>query len=856
MRSIFRLQDLAIKYYRVTATLFLVGITPFMLYGNYLTPLKSVITKDAVMNRKNHVRQMDDYVTERKRDGFRSDEPVVITKKFPQGIKTIKDLRSLLDFHNFLKKKFGEQGLDTDRLVSLAVTPRFIDTGIELEGDPYINSAMLRNPRLDIEGWKKEVKGDRSVYGKYVSRDFKIALFYFYAPDDDEQIALAWKIKSALEQKKFGWVHRFLETDIHPIFKDVGLAGWIIGRWIIGQLSIINILAIAILTSLLILPGFRRALGSWTQAIVSLVMIFLAIIWTRGTVGLLSLAGSDVGESPYLLFSYAICILQGVSFPLQIFVAYNQAIEEGFSPVEAWRKAMGKMNRLISLLAGISIGSFISLWWSFGVRPIVDMSIASTIGLSSLWTFSRYLLPAMYIWLETKEERFQKIAAGPIISQVLWLIMKLEEGFGFIFVEIPLKRILRINGFLLAQKNIVAASAAIVLGLAGLTIWAFHEIVWPNQKVIARSKPLEFTPGKITDTTSQELNQEERPGFDGLNFLVEPKPQWITSEGIYNPRFLDMVSQIENGIANFPKKIGAREISTVIQGIERISQQSFHKTLPKTEQEAGYAFLQIQNKFKSVIQGVMFYHNGIRITVTCAADDSNNMAYLRDAVISYVRKNFPDLKINAFGRANVYPEVDREIREGKPWNIISDQNLIYFVFLVWLLVVAWKRKDELLPIVNPWLGALVMNVPTWFATVTLFIIMVYGQIPMDLANVVISAFAINATSDFSFHLLEAFIGSLGEGKNGREAMIEVLQRHSRTIVEDAFLNNRVFFPLYLFSSFVPIQRIGIMMLLMLTLCLIGILILVPPLLVLAVRKGKPQKISSEIRIYKVIEEVG
>lgn len=837
------LQSSSINRFRATVYFFAV-ITVFMLYpGNYLTPEKSVVPKDAVES-DNPVRQMDLRVDEKKKEGFLPDEPAVITKKFSRGIKSVRDLRAILDLDDFLRRELGKRGLDSDRLISPATIPRFKDDGVELRGDYYVNPEMFNGPGLNVEEWKRWVKEDSSIYGVYISRDFKTAFFRFYVEDNTEEKAVVWKIKADLEQKKFGWLDRFIEIDIRPKDKDLGLLGWIVGRWLIGQLAIINILTITTGAALFSVFGFQRALGSWVQASVSLIMFFLTIIWARGTVGFMALAGSSVGESPYLLFSYAVFILQGVSFSLQIFIAYNRVRKQGLAPGEAWKKITGT-NLLISLLASISIGSFVSLWWSFGVRPIVDMAITSSIGLTYLWIFSRFLLPALYLYLEAKREIFQKIAAWlwPF-KLVFWPLAMLEKYFFGIIVEYALKAILRISAFLITEKNIVASAAAVICLIIVLTGAAFHEIVWPNHKLLAESEPLAFIPGSLVYETSQELNQEGQIGFEGLNFLLRPK--WRQTDGIYNPRFLSAVSQIKRGIADFPKEIGAREISSVVDGVERISRESLHKPSPETEQEAGFAFWHIQNKFKPVMQAIMYYHNGVRLTVTCAADNSRKMSRLREAVLSYVRANFPEIEIQAFGRAQIYPAMDQEIVEGKPWNVGSDQWIIYFVFLNWLLI-AKRKTDEHLPILRPGLGAAIMNIPTWFATMVLLLIMVHYDMPLDLANAVISAFTINATSDFSFHLIRAFLENLQQGKNGRQAMAEVLEHDSRTIVEDCFLNIRIFLPLYFFClKFVPIQRIGIMMLLMLTLCLIGILILVPPLLVLAVKEKKQKKILLEI----------
>lgn len=852
LKKVFQLQELAVKHFRITVCLFAVA-TIFFLYGNYLTPSKSVIPKDAVMDRENPVRKMDDYTGSKKEYGFRPDEPIVITKKFPEGIKSIEDLKAILDLHDFIKTEFSKRGLDGDRLASLATVPRFLDDGEKLTGEYYINPSIFKTSQFNIEEWKRWVEEDPAVYGKYVSRDFKTAILYFYVEDGIDEMMLVWKVKSALEQKEFGWVSQFLETDIYPKDESIGLAGWIVGRWIIRQEAVIEILTITTTASLFVLWGFYRALGSWTQAVVSLIMFFMAIIWTRGSVGFLSVAGSKVGESPYLLFSYAICILQGVSFSLQKFIAYNRAVQRGYLAQEVWKQTKG-IDRLIGILAGISISSFACLWWAFGVRPIVDMAIASGIGILYLWIFSRYLLPAIFSWLETKEVAFRKLFSSRIFLPLRlfgWLMMTAEKYFGLVFVEIPLKVISRINFFSLSQKNIKGFSVAVILLIFGLTGWAAYEIIWPNHNLLVRSKPLEFIPGTIAYRTSQELNQEDQLGFDGLNFLIEPN--WRNNDGIYDPVFVKMISEVKDGLITRAEEIGAREVATIIESVEKISRESFRKKIPENEKESGYAFMNIQNKLKPVILDTTLYNNGVRLTVTCAADDSNNMADLRDAVVDYVHENFPDLKINAFGRANAYPEVDREIREGKPWNIAGDQGIIYFVFLV--LILTAKNYARNANFLSPWWGALIMNTPMWFATMALALVMVYFEIPLDLATAVISAFSINATSDFSLHLLRGFVEELKE-KNARDAMAEVLSHHGRTIVEDAFLNSRIFLPLYLFSNFIPIQRIGTTMLLMLSLCLVAMLILTPPLLVLAVKERRQNRISLRINTTPVFEQIG
>lgn len=848
MKNIFLLRYLAIENSRLTIFLFAV-VTLFLLYGNYFTPQGSVIPKDAIQNPDNPIRKMDDYVMSKKAEGFRPDEPIILTRKFSRfPIRSRQDLQIVWDKTQEFQKIFGK-----DRVLSLANIPNFKDKNGELISDFYINEKVLKNSNFDVESWKKEISGNSSVFGKFVSHDFKMAYIYYYVDDNAEQMSLMWKVKSFLEEKTFGWIDQFLETDIHPKDDSLGIVSWIAGRWVIHQALLLNILMIISGGIVFILPGFQRALGSWSQAIVSIIIFFLSIIWTRGLLGAFFVFGFDTSERVFTLFSYANCIVQGVSFSLHKFIAYNEARELGLSSLEAWERTK-RIDRLITRLVIISVGGFLTLWWSFGVLPIADMAIASSIGILCLWLFSRYLLPAMCMWLEAKKDAIEKIGRmvgfvfKPVIwffKPLFWLVVKIEAGLGFVFVSIPLKGIVWINSAM-SVKTLAAASIILIISLTG---WAFYEIVWPNHKLMIRSRPLEFIPGTLPHKTSQELNQPGRLGFDGLNFLVEPK--WTDTEGLYDPKFVTMVDKMSQGIKSFPRELGAREVYTIVENLGRISRESFNKPIPETKVEVGYGFMNIENKLSPVILNVFYYHNGVRLVVTNSADDSNNMARLREEVIKYAEENFPELRVSAFGRVQAYPEVDREIREGKPWNILGDQVLIVLVFVVWLWL-TWRRaRRENINAIRPIWGAVIMSLPMWFATMALALIMVYARISLGIDTAVISAMAINATSDFSFYMIKAFMDALGEEDSVAVAMIRALQDHGRAIVEDSFLNARCFLPLWCFSTFIPIQRIGMMMCVMMYLCLIGTLIIIPPLLVLAVKEKKQKKIYLEIKVSSV-----
>ena len=245
----FDLRMKAIKYPKITIVIFSI-LTGIILWGNYKTPQGSVIPKDAIMNKDNPVRKMDEYVSSKKAEGFNPAEPIIFPIKFgkkigkkeilfPNGIQSKEDLKKIYEWTNRLKDEFGES------VISLATIPNFLDEEGELKSEYYINSSLFKsNSGLNIGNWKKGVIADQSVYGIFISQDFKMAYIYYFVDDDAEQMSLMWKVKCFLEEKTFGWIHQFTEFDIHPKDASIGLASWIAGRWIIHQALLLNILMI------------------------------------------------------------------------------------------------------------------------------------------------------------------------------------------------------------------------------------------------------------------------------------------------------------------------------------------------------------------------------------------------------------------------------------------------------------------------------------------------------------------------------------------------------------------------------------------------------------------------------------
>ena len=103
-----------------------------------------------------------------------------------------------------------------------------------------------------------------------------------------------------------------------------------------------------------------------------------------------------------------------------------------------------------------------------------------------------------------------------------------------------------------------------------------------------------------------------------------------------------------------------------------------------------------------------------------------------------------------------------------------------------------------------------------------------------MATAVTTALAINASIDFSVYYVDAYQEALIF--SDKDAAIRIaMQSEGKVIINDMLLNSVCFFPL-VFSSFIPISRLGWVMVVMVLAAGIGSLAIMPSLLKYAVKK--------------------
>jgi len=776
------------------ALLVFLGLTFLFAWNNAYVEKGGILDEDVILREDDSWRQMDRYVREKTEEGFEGRE--FISFILNGGIHSTEDLKKILHFTEAAKEAFG------DAVLSLSEVPAYSDTGEVLLYKPYITSEEMSRPDFNLKEWKEKIARDPGVFGLLVGRDFSWAAVIRYLPPDYDEIEEFRKTVEFLEGRKIPWWEWLWKRDIFPRDSSVGVGGWTMGRGLIDQGLNVDMLTLLFLGVLLTLPVFWVALGSFRSALLCVgVMVVGGFLWTRGTMGLLGLR-----ERVFSLLAYANVIVQGTSFALHKFEALRESGEK--DRALGWQRARS-VDSLIATTAGIAVFGFATLW-SFGLKPVRELGVASALGVMWILLLAVFFLPALDslfgkedLFSATRSKRF-----GRFFDRILeYLVSGCSCAVAWLTEK---RRPWGVVGFICALFVVVA-------------------FLFARGQIVSHTRALEFIRGTLVEKEARFLNQPGNVGFEFLDLLVEP----ARGGEIYNPHFLKQAWEFQVALKNIP---GARETTSILFTLHQIAKESFRKELPETQEEVDDAFFLMESRLSPSVQRQLYFPRGMRISVSSGMEDSVELGNFCEAVLALAHKNFSELKVSTFNKVPLYPQVDHYVRQGKVSNVFFSQ---LGVALICGLLIFWRNRRLTEARLSPLWGGLMMSLPLFFATAVMGLLMWALEIPLDMATASIGALAINAATDFSLYLAMTYHRALKD-LPPQEALRKALRQEGRVIVADCLLNTFCFFPLVT-SHFLPVRQLGWMMGVMLVACAVGTLVFMAVLLPhCVVRKEKSQ----------------
>lgn len=801
-------------------------ITLIMLYGNAVVK-RGGIVDNSILDGNDLYARMDKEVRELAPRGFVSSEAITFAIPF-DGQLSAGDLEKVKEFTDALKERFPECGV-----MGLSTLPRYRDTGRELENAPYVTGETIRSMGSDGTGkvlneWKNAVKEDPAIYGPFIGKQFNYAQVVMLLPPDHNEIGTFRKVAGFLENRDIPAWEWFMKDDIVPAgrFKGVLLAGWVAARGLMDAALLSDIMKLSTIGLAIVAVAFFLSLRSMGQAAIASLTIFLGFLWIRGSVGLLQLMGFELYERVYFLLVFTAMIVSGISFAERKFEAFNEEQEKnpGEGRALLWART-GHVNEMVLLCGIISILNFVTLY-QIGVRGILEVGIFSALGIAYLLFFSLIFIPAAHaltggIASMRKPSRLSK----RFMDAWDWLLSAIIRSIYGIFekADTTVKR-RRLALRALAVLCVVTVAAVAIIGLDFLP--GFKK---DFQFIEVRTKPMEYIPETIVDHASKILNAPDNYGFDRVSVLVRPRTFSGETAPMTDPAFIARVDNLQRRLA---EGTSARSVNSIVDTMKVISRESYGTVLPATYRQAADSLRLIRWDLGDMTASQLFYNGGATVYLSKASEDSNLLSELCEE-IRKVAGEFRDLDVSIFGKLGLYQRSDKYIREGKPLNVLTSQWIVIVVCWFW---VAWRGRRAAASLrLSGFRTGLVCNVPFVFASAAIVFVMVILRVPLDQATACMTALAINAAVDFGLYLVADYQTALNKGGSEQAAIRYALREKGKIILIDIILNALCFAPL-MTSRFIPVARLGWIMIVMLIFCGIGALVLMPALLPWCVKK--------------------
>lgn len=670
-------------------------------------------------------------------------------------------------------------------------------------------------------------------------------------PDDYSEQQLLDEVAGLLEQRDIHALEWLLwKADVTPVaaFADVSLSGWALGRGLMHYALINDVLRYCTLGLLVATLAAWLALGSWRQALICSLMIFCSFVLVRAAIPLLntifawfdwSLAGAPLQQRVYFLLVLSTLIVSGISLNIRALEAFNSgwlqaaASQPAQRARQAWQALRPQLPRF-NLVLGIAALNFLGLS-QIGIRGVLEVGVLSALGLAVQRLLVSQLLP-----LAVNTMRAWPAQTAATLACQRWLAALPQLSYRFWRTQRrPLMPVL--------------AVLLLVLPAAGWVLLHDAQATAAERLIQVRERPIDYLPDTIIDRSRQLLNAPGAGGFAQLAFYLRPAPSTVTNAdypALADARFQQAVARFSAQLRQLPEVRTVVSVSDQLQLMRladataapastdtaaRLIPDTAARVIPDTaarvisDTAAQYDRLQLLRwDLADERLAAHFWHDGGQVLwLGHPADDSVSLRTLAQQVMALAQQE-PALQVLPFGALHSYHQTDLYISERKPLNALLGLPLVLALTAGWFFY-SNRRLYRYQPQLPAFAAACAVCLPFVLAYALVVLVMAAFALPLDQATACATALAINAAIDFDLYLVEDFRQRFAETGSADQALQFAVAQRGQLTWLDAGLN-ALCFSFLLWSAFIPMQRLGVVMLVLLLVCALTALCVLPGVL--------------------------
>jgi hypothetical protein len=407
--------------------------------------------------------------------------------------------------------------------------------------------------------------------------------------------------------------------------------------------------------------------------------------------------------------------------------------------------------------------------------PAKQMGIASAIGIGFALLLSLTLIPAVTVML--KKGKIRSTSSGKKPSFLVRILAKIAK-------------------LTIAKPKIVVYIFVLLL-LFSIIGFTKLRLAADNNKILSDDHPYNQT---------LVVANREFGGTKTINVLFEGD--------IKDPSLLKNMDKYETELEKMPEVGNVNSIATIIRIMSKAindPQDTAYDKIPSTRDAVAqyfelYAMSGDPEDFENFVD---FNYTKALLMIQYKADNMTT--------INKVKKKLRDLTLNDRNVKVIggYSLMDKELSEAVATG--QENSLLFaFIAIAILLIIIFKSFN----------AGIIGIIPLLFTVVSMFGIMGWLGIELNIVTALLSSISIGLGVDYSIHLFWRMKKEIREGNSYEDAVSISLKTIGRGITINAFSVIIGFAVLFL-SSFPYIQSFAFLIITSLFLCLIGAIVLVP-----------------------------
>ena len=525
---------------------------------------------------------------------------------------------------------------------------------------------------------------------------------------------------------------------------------------------------------ILIMFALYFSFRSFRGVILPLVSVAFSTIWTLGVMSILNIPLTVISNIiPVILMAV------GSAYSIHIINKFNESVVSNENRIEQSKKALGEISVPVLLASVTTIVGFAAFVFGAYLEMIRDFGLFSGLGIFFAFVVSITFVPAVLSFL-------------PVLKSSSKKETNKKKGV-ILFMD-------KIGIFVLKNEKIII--------IGGILFFVISILGIP--KIQRSVDMLDYFKKGTNIRLTEKMMEHKFGGSIPIQILVKGD--------IQDPVVLSEMKKFEDFLEKQGDVKNPQSIADLIEEMNDVMGDG--KEIPDSREKITNLWFLLEGE-DVMSQLVNSDYTEAVIQATIVSVDSKRIKQLVNDIKTYLNgMNESGFTFTQTGMHIIYHKLDDSITKSQM------QSLIIALVLIFLIMMFQMHSVS---------GGLMGLIPIFFTLASIFGVMGYFKIPLDIATVLVGSISIGIGIDYSIHFINRFKKEFLQNHNELEALSKTLETTGRAIVINV-ITVMLGFLVLIFANLIPLQRFGILVAITMIGSGIGAITLLPDVLLITKAK--------------------